>query len=291
MKDINSDNQLYGTKEWFENKFSDIDELGDRWGHSFRASQKYRMNLSLELIADIVKHGNDIKILDIGCGTCDFLNMIYPLNKKNRLFGTDISENAIKYNIKKFPKYRLKVDSLPNVSFESNYFDFIVAIEVINYLSKEGREEAIKNIRKCIKTHGYLLISNVTNEAEKYFGRKEYIELLSKYFEIKKISFNYSKLYLFIEPFLLAPIYIQRVYQSKNLNEIDYLTGNKLLRKLLKNRIFFLLAYLPLLISKYPFLWVIRNVSLVKVCAWLTKHIYKEVGIEQTIILAQKKHG
>lgn len=194
----------YGTKEWFEFQFSKAFEKGeDLWGHQWRASQKYRYNISLKAVKDKIFQKKAHKILDLGCGLGDFTNLVYSLNPSNMLFGMDISKNAIRAAKIRHPKISFKNGTLPEISFNEK-FDGIIALECICYLDKQKRIEAFKNIKEYLIEKGWFLFSSPLDDGVKYFSEEEVINLLRKSsFKIEKITYNYAKLYTFFEkPFL-----------------------------------------------------------------------------------------
>ena len=85
----------WGTKEWFESKFNNLDNFGDKWGHRWRGSQKFRYDLYIKILKSILPTKEKIKILDIGCALGDFTKRVWQLDPKNEIYGIDISENAI----------------------------------------------------------------------------------------------------------------------------------------------------------------------------------------------------
>ncbi len=194
------------TKEWFESMFDslELDTLGDKWGHRWRGSQKFRHRLSFKLIKEIVKKGENLAILDIGCGLGEFTAKVYQLNPKNSIYGIDISQKAIDYVSKKHQWLQAKVGALPEIPFPNDSFDLVIALEVLYYLNSEDREKAVQEIKRILKDGGYLLLSGVLDGGKRYFSEKEIIQLLSKYFSLEAIQFNYAKPYTYIESRLLS---------------------------------------------------------------------------------------
>ena len=196
----------WGTKDWFESQFDSLglDTLGDKWGHRWRGSQKFRHRLSLKLIKGIVEKGKNLAILDIGCALGDFTAKVYQLNPRNRVYGVDISQRAVDYVTKKYRWLQAKVGALPNIPFPNESFDLVIALEVLYYLNDEDRERAVKDIKRVLRNGGYLLLSGVLDGGKRYFSEKEIVQLLSKYFSLEAIQFNYAKPYTYIESRLLS---------------------------------------------------------------------------------------
>ena len=195
----------WGTKDWCESQFDslELDTLGNKWGHRWRGSQKFRHRLSLRLIKRIVEKGKNLAILDIGCALGDFTAKVYQLNPRNRVYGVDISQRAVDYVSKKYRWLQAKVGALPNIPFPNDSFDLVIALEVLYYLNNEDREKAVKDIKRVLRNGGYLLLSGVLDDGKRYFSEKEIIQLLSKYLSLEAIQFNYAKPYTCIERRLL----------------------------------------------------------------------------------------
>ena len=197
-------NNYWGTREWFEDQFnsSDLNESGDRWGHRWRGSQKFRHELSLGLIKEIVKR-NNLAILDIGCALGDFTTMVHDLNPRNKISGTDISQKAVDHISQKYQWLKAKIGVLPIIPFPDESFDLVIALEVLYYLNDEDRERSVRAIKRVLKDGGYLFLSVVLDGGKRYFSEEDIIRLLSKYFSLESIQFNYAKPYTWMEKRLL----------------------------------------------------------------------------------------
>ena len=100
---------------------------------SFNAYVYARYTLELELILKIIqklhKKGNyDLNLLDVGCGDGVIIYLIQKKLKNIRikLFGIDLSEEALEIAKLKNPKCVFKVADVYNIPFEDNYFNIII---------------------------------------------------------------------------------------------------------------------------------------------------------------------
>ena len=195
----------WGTAEWFEDQFTtqDLDGLGDRWGHRWRGSQKFRHRLSLGLINKVLRR-NNLAILDVGCALGDFTTIVHHLNLTNKIYGIDISQRAIDYVSGKYPWLQAKVGLLPTIPFPDESFDLVVALEVLYYLNAEDRKRSLRAIKRVLKDGDYLFISVVLDGGKRYFSEEDILSLISKYFSLETVQFNYAKPYTWIEKRLLS---------------------------------------------------------------------------------------
>lgn len=262
----------YGTKEWFEYYYNiNLHNHTDGWKTEIRYSQEYRLNKSLNLIKDFIKGNNNQRILDIGSGQGDFSNKIYLINKKNKVFCCDISKNAIDLCHKKYPHLNSVVLKLPDLKYQKNYFDVVVALEVIYYLNNKEREKGLQRIKNITKVRGIVLISVVISNSRRYFSEKEIIKLFEKYFKTTRIIYLYNKIYHNIEIFALRLI---------NYHE-------KLLPIRKKNLIYtfkYWLLYLPVIFSRIT----LKSKFVFNLCSLITKLFAKNTGKTQIILLGQK---
>jgi len=103
-------------------------------------------------LADLV--GDDTsKILDIGCGTGDYLGKLAEIG--HNVTGIDVDQEMISLAIKKYPDLNFKVMDMNDVHFLNNYFDVIYSIgNVVSYLSKDQIAEFLRKIYAMLNDNG-----------------------------------------------------------------------------------------------------------------------------------------
>lgn len=93
------------------------------------------------------------KVLDIGAGNGSFAEFC----KRNDFYLFDGNYQTVQELKKK--NYNAFYGELPNLPFEDNFFDTIHCSHVIEHLTPETFYKTIKEINRCLKPHGYLVIS------------------------------------------------------------------------------------------------------------------------------------
>jgi len=124
-------------------------------------------------ILERIKDKNIKKMLEIGCGTADYL---YALTQKLKCdsYGFDNSENMINEANLKNPGLNLNVDNLDNVfNYEDDFFDLAYSIDVIHYV--KDLNHYFKECNRVLNKDGVLV--TVTDSGEDLENRT-----ITKYF-------------------------------------------------------------------------------------------------------------
>lgn len=95
-----------------------------------------------------------IKILDVGCGR-GLVFMALDLIKKRKIkfeyYGIDLNSKFLK-SIK--TKAILSIGSVTKMPYKNNFFDLIVASQVLEHLTEKDLSLALKEIRRVLKSKG-----------------------------------------------------------------------------------------------------------------------------------------
>lgn len=126
---------------------------------SFNRNRGFTLNLresrvkkSIQIIQSISSRG---KLLDIGCSTGEWA--LFWKNEGWESYGIDVNEENISQTEKKGIKASLcDLNSQP-IPFSDDYFDVIIAGEVIEHLVDTDR--FVHDLSRCLKVGGYLLIT------------------------------------------------------------------------------------------------------------------------------------
>jgi len=117
------------------------------------------------------------KILDIGFGVGRH-SMLFAKEGFD-VYGIDTSESGLEYANKWARKEKVKVclklGEMSNLAFENDFFDLIIAWNVLYHNTSDGIRKSIDEIRRCLKQDGYLICSLISVKNDKY-GLGEEIE-------------------------------------------------------------------------------------------------------------------
>lgn len=140
--------ELYETK-WKEQWNIAREHYGPLFFHRKRIIQRIIKKIKNNLLTG--------RVLEIGCGDGSLLSLFQ--GNTNKLYGCDISENAIQLAKKKFGDIAIfnigdiiRLDSLPG-----GEFDCIICSEVLEHI--ENDELAIENLYHKLKKGGYLIVT------------------------------------------------------------------------------------------------------------------------------------
>ena len=154
---------------------------------------------------NIYEYLNNKKILDIGCGTGEFLKNYHDLN--NQCSGIDIEKN---FKFKNKIGFTLKNTDIKSfINNNKKKFDVIFIFEFLEHLNLSDREFLFKNLFKLLNKNSLIFISTLNkNIISKFLAidvAENYLELLpkkthdDKYFlkpsEIQNLA-NNNKLHL-----------------------------------------------------------------------------------------------
>lgn len=133
------------------------------------------------------------KVLDIACGSGYGSHHLSQYAKQ--VVGCDISEESVAYANEKYKSQNLtfSAQSITSLNFNDAEFDVIVSFETIEHIDDIGQHQALKEIKRIIKSDGLFIVSTPFIESRQYvkdnlyhkkeFYFDEYINFLKKYFK------------------------------------------------------------------------------------------------------------
>ena len=147
------------------------------------------------------------KILDIGCGTGEFLKNYHDL--KNQCLGIDIQQN---FKLKNKIGFTLKNTDINNfIKNNKKKFDIIFIFEFLEHLNLSDRKFLFKNLFKLLNKDSLIFISTINkNIISKFFV----IDVAEKYLNLLPKNTHDDK-------YFLKPSEIQNLASSNKLQLID----------------------------------------------------------------------
>lgn len=259
-------------KNWFDEQYANVADTNlDGWLIGARSSQKKRLQQVVEAIR--AYETNYESVLDIGCGIGILGDLIRKELNVSKYVGTDISQKAIDYaNSLGTKSCFYEQSELPRVPFESNYFDLVLLVEVLYYLSTEDRQRAVENVILTMKPGGVLCISgSIANET--YFTEAYFEGFFPNKLELVSTSYHYSRFYYWFEEILMKFIRLDEYMLSRPHRVQEPSNG---LKVFLNNRmVAFLLrpfTYLFSMASYYLIKSIFLYDTIYKVSNFLFKH-------------------
>ena len=156
---------------------------------------------------DIYEFFKNKKILDLGCGTGEFLNNYYGMGAE--CSGIDIEDN---FKIKN--KINFKLINIEANKFLKNCkkkFDVIFLFEFLEHLEEQDKHQLFENLTKNLNKNAYIFISTLNKNLLSKYLAIDIAENLLKLLPKKTHDFN----------LFLSPSKLQSISQKYNLNLMD----------------------------------------------------------------------
>ena len=156
---------------------------------------------------DIYEFFKNKKILDLGCGTGEFLNNYYGM-------GAECSGIDIENNFKIKNKINFKLINIEANKFLKNCkkkFDVIFLFEFLEHLEEQDKYQLFENLTKNLNKNAYIFISTLNKNLLSKYLAIDIAENLLKLLPKKTHDFN----------LFLSPSKLQSISQKYNLNLID----------------------------------------------------------------------
>ena len=156
---------------------------------------------------DIYEFLKNKKILDLGCGTGEFLNNYYGM-------GAECSGIDIENNFKIKNKINFKLINIEANKFLKNCkkkFDVIFLFEFLEHLEEQDKYQLFENLTKNLNKNAYIFISTLNKNLLSKYLAIDIAENLLKLLPKKTHDFN----------LFLSPSKLQSISQKYNLNLMD----------------------------------------------------------------------
>lgn len=174
------------------------DKLNEKTKTDLERSPIYENKINIVTKLLYQKQGN---LLDIGFGNGFVEKKLCKVDLK--LFGIDISKKSTS-NLDKEIKGVFKIGTVLRIPFRSNYFDFVLLLDVLEHISANKTFRALSEVNRVLKMGGYLIISVPLNEGLRRLVEsgnnpsmhvRQYTREILK-FELNLFNFDIRKEYL-----------------------------------------------------------------------------------------------
>ena len=136
----------YDTEFW--NKYTDKNE--SNYNEEFA-----------KFIRDLTGSLRCASVLEVGCNTG---NDLRELPKNFEVYGIDLNERALVFAKQKLPSFKFKNGSITDLPYEESSIDFVFTHNVLNYISEQEMDKAIKELYRVSKK--YILNCELFDENE-----------------------------------------------------------------------------------------------------------------------------
>lgn len=165
------------------------------WGND-QVVEKYANSNRIVFYRDIletIKQFLSGKIIDVGCGSGDFLKLVQNIATPEwQLYGVDFSQSAIVRCQTIIPNGKFSVGNLYDLNFPSSYFDCVICMEVLEHLERPS--QALKEMQRICKDDGIIIITIPNGDYDDYIGHLSFwTETSFREFlgELKPLYFRY----------------------------------------------------------------------------------------------------
>ena len=156
---------------------------------------------------DIYEFFKNKKILDLGCGTGEFLNNYYGMGAE--CSGIDIENN---FKIKNKINFKLiNIEANKFLKKCKKKFDVIFLFEFLEHLEEQDKYQLFENLTKNLNKNAYIFISTLNKNLLSKYLAIDIAENLLKLLPKKTHDFN----------LFLSPSKLQSISQKYNLNLMD----------------------------------------------------------------------
>lgn len=184
--------------------------------HSFVSSFLSKRTVVLLKLIQLKKNNT---LLDVGCGSGVHLKQL--IDRCAKIYGIDISQEMINeakiFFQKIYPenKWSLKVADCHKIPFKNNYFDWVIAMGLLDYV--EDWKKVIRESVRVLKKHGNLVFS--IPKKPSFFGflrTKTGNQIKKIIFKLPPVKNVISKkeLYSYIGGLNLDNIYIESIWST-----------------------------------------------------------------------------
>ena len=100
------------------------------------------------------------KLLDVSCGTGEFLRVLHEQRPSLQLYGIDLAEGMLQRARKKLPPaVKLSVAKVQKLPFKENTFEYVTSTEAFHHY--EHQAQALFEMKRVTKSRGKVIVVDV----------------------------------------------------------------------------------------------------------------------------------
>lgn len=158
---------------FFDQRLEDYDE------HQLNCIESARV--FYPFTAQCLPMEENVRVLDLGCGTGIELESYFKLNPSANITGIDLAPgmlNRLKEKLANVP-IQLILGSYFTVPFGENVYDAAVSVESLHYFTKEEKIPLYRKLNLALKEQGYFILTDyfALSDEEEHARRAELLRL------------------------------------------------------------------------------------------------------------------
>ncbi|NPA39916.1 MAG: methyltransferase domain-containing protein [Thermodesulfobacteria bacterium] len=162
---------------------------------------RYVLSTEKRLVKELLPEVKDKLVLDLGCGTGLFTELVLSAKK---VFGLDLSKNMLAIAKDKLKKAYFVNGDAYFLPFKSSIFDFVLSITVFEFIKEP--EKVISEIYRVLKPGGKTLIGTMNANSSWFFFKR----LKSIFVET---AYRYARFY--------TPYELERLFKKAGFVEVE----------------------------------------------------------------------
>lgn len=108
------------------------------------------------------------RIIEVGCGSGEFLRIIKENTNECKIHGFDFSESAVERCKKIIPEGEFQKGDIYSMQYQDNLFDVVLCLEVLEHLEKP--KIALNELKRICKKGGKIIITIPNGVFDDYVG-------------------------------------------------------------------------------------------------------------------------